>query len=221
MKRFLTLLFTAIISIIGINCYAQGEDDFKVILSLKDGSVINGYIRTSLMGGAMKVGISETPKGSYYLYETKDIESLVYPALKEGQKEVRYVPSRALKKVATLISKSKEYKAEVLLRPVYKGEKVTGYVLPCVASTTISATMTYYTNTYQYLYKIEGEEVAVPYWFADTGIVAGLKAALKLLFKDFPEIIEMVDNGQIDRKEFIEHPEMMMPILNDVLVNRK
>lgn len=222
MKKILFLLAAIFALMWGaqLPANANGDDDFKVILTLKDGKVINGYIRTSLMGGAMKVGVSETPKGSYYEYETKDIASLVYPALKEDQEEIRYVPCRAIKKVPNLISKRKEYKAPVLLRQIYEGEKIIGYVLPCVDATT-NATTTYYTNTYQYLYRVKGEEVAEPYWFASNGTVVGLKAAMKLVFKDYPEIIELFDNGQIDRKEFIEHPEIMMPILNDVLVNRK
>lgn len=222
MKRILFLIaaaFTLFCSV-QFSVNAKGDDDYKVILTLKDGKVINGYIRTSLMDGAMKVGVSETPKGAYCEYETKDIISLVYPALTEDQEEILYVPCRAIKKVPNLISRRKEYKAPVLLRKIYEGEKLIGYVMPCVDATT-NATTTYYRNTYKYLYRVKGEEVAQPYWFASDGIVVGLKSAMKFIFKDYPEIIEMFENGKIGRKEFLEHPEMIMPILNDVLVNRK
>ena len=50
-------------------------DDYKVILTLNDGTVIEGFLKGDIMGDKIKV--SEKFKGNSKKYATTDIKSLV------------------------------------------------------------------------------------------------------------------------------------------------
>ena len=222
MKNFTVVPLIAAVFMLfaGMPASAGNNDAYKVVLNLKDGRVIEGYIRTSLMDGKDRVGISAIPNGSYDTWTTSEIISLVYPPTETDTTTVIYVPSRATKRAPTVFGTGPEYRNPVLMRLIYEGKNVDGYVIPCLEQN-ITPSVNYISNTYRYYYKVKGEDVAKAYWFDASGVTTGVKAALKLCFKEFPGMVELIEDNQIPRDEFLKNPEIMVFILDDVLETEK
>lgn len=223
--HFIAMTLVALILLPGTRSFAKNgrkkdrDEAYRIVLTLKDGSLVNGYIRTSLMDGKSSVGVSETPKGSFKEYQAADVQSLVYPATQEDPDEVVYVPEKALKNTPNLLNKKgKEFKKPVFLRLIFEGKTITGYILPVVLSTTNATTTTYY-NSAQYYYKVKGEEIARPYWLDQKGITIGGKKALKFYFKGHPAVVDYFDSEEFDYKEFNQHPETLLPVLDERLTD--
>lgn len=212
MKRFVFLLTVTLLGIVTVVA-GKKDESYKVIVTLKNGTVINGYIRSSLMDGAMKVSVSETPNGKSTTYPSADIKTLVYPPNDQDQSTITYVPSRAKKSVASLWGKGKEFKAPVMLRIIYEGKNITGYTLTCIDATA-TRNRVVYRNAYKYYFKKKGEEVAIPYYYDIGGITIGLKSSLKKVFADYPGVIKAIEQDDSAVKDVKSDPATMLPFID-------
>lgn len=85
-----TLLLLLSVILLGVNMTFAGSDYPKAMLTLSDGTVINGYLRENIHHVYHKVPISETVDGKKINYKTKDIQSLVV-TMPDGTAET-YIP---------------------------------------------------------------------------------------------------------------------------------
>ena len=90
----------------------------KAVLTLKDGTVLNGYLQNDIHFMKKYIYFSETQNGKDVKYKIVDIKSLeVDNALQDGKKR-------------TFILIDEDPKYQYLATVVYKGKHVTGYMQP-------------------------------------------------------------------------------------------
>ena len=65
-------------------------DDYRVILTLNDGTVIEGFLKGDIMGDKIKV--SEKFNGKSKTYATTDINTLVVPPSESDPTELTFLP---------------------------------------------------------------------------------------------------------------------------------
>ena len=187
-------------------------DDYKVILTLNDGTVINGFLKGDIMSDKIKV--SEKFKGKGKRYATTDIKSLVFPPTESDQQELTFVPVMVYDFCELT---GKKPKSPRLLMKVYETERMIGYISPA-EDFSFTPTMMSYWNSTKYYYYVKGEKRAYAYWkIIVHAKVIGLKKMLKNRFKRFPFVQDYIDSKAFDSKEFFNHPEILMPVVDDAL----
>jgi hypothetical protein len=189
-------------------------DDYKVILTLNDGTVINGFLKGDIMGDKIKV--SETFKGKGKKYSTTDIKSLVFPPTESDEHELTFVPVMVHDNFELL---NKNPKNPRLLMKVYETDRMIGYISPA-EDFTFSPNMMSYWNSMKYYYHVKGEKRAYTYWkvFVNSKVI-GLRTMLKKCFKRFPSVKDFIDSKAFDSKEFFNSPEILMPVVDEALLS--
>lgn len=66
-----------------------------------------------------------------------------------------------------------------------------------------------------------GEGIAKPYWRDVQGIIPNEKGIIKKFLRDFPEIGEMLDRGELKPKGFRDNPAIVLPLMDKFLEQRK
>lgn len=187
-------------------------DDYKVILTLNDGTVINGFLKGDLMGDKIKV--SETFKGKGKKYSTPDIKSLVFPPTESDERELTFVPVM-IHDNHELVNRNP--KTPRLLMKVYETERMIGYVAPAEDFSFTPTMMTYW-NSLKYFYHVKGEQRAYSYWKVVVNAkVIGLKKMLKKCFKRFPHVQDYIESKAFKSKEFFDTPEILMPVVDEAI----
>lgn len=202
----------------------KNPEDHHAFVTLSDGKIIEGYISTSLVNylkpNVSKIDISEEFEGESKKYSSEEIVSITYPPTEKDTTTVIYESVKAMKRMPNLWNKNpKPYKEPIFLRMVYEGKHVKGYAMP-VFDATYGRTMSSYNYTWRYFYKTEGNEIAVAYWDDVNGIIPGMKKLMKFLFRDFPEIKEMIDEGTLKPKDFRDNCLIILPIIDEILEQR-
>lgn len=211
LKYLLTILLIALVA--GQTIYAKDNpDDYKVVLTLHDGTIVNGFLSGNIMGDKIKV--SETFKGKTQKYKTADIESLVFPATENDDSEVVFTPMMVHDPCEIV---GRNPKSPRLLMKIYETDKMIGYVSPA-EDFTFTPTLHTMWGTMKYYYYIKGEKRAHAYWkIIINSKVIGLRKMLKGRLDRFPLVKEYLDHGNFDSKEFFDHPEVLMPVINEAI----
>ena len=187
-------------------------DDYKVILTLNDGTIIEGFLKGDIMGDKIKV--SETFRGKGKKYSTTDIKTLVFPPTESDERELTFVPVMVHDNHELV---GKNPKSPRLLMKVYETDRMIGYISPA-EDFTFSPTMISYWNSMKYYYQVKGEERAYTYWkvFVNAKII-GLKSMIKKCFNRFPYVKDYIDSESFDGKAFKKNPEILMPIIDEAI----
>ena len=191
-----------------------GQTD-KAVLTLNDGTVIEGYNRLTLDFGAV-VGISETTNGSFKTYYSKDIKSLdLYPRTGDA---IHYETTLATRfNSAFAGGRVSIHSIPLILQVVFEGENVTGYVLDMDTNDEENT----YKRTYYYYYKVKDAEFAEIYWEKDSNMLLqsgpGMKKQLKKEFSAWPEVVNWIDSKEYKPKAFTKNPLIVLEILDTVL----
>ncbi|MDE6297156.1 MAG: hypothetical protein K2L89_04855 [Muribaculaceae bacterium] len=202
----------------------KNPDDYHAIIEMSDGTIFEGYVMTSLKNyfnpKVTKVGISKEFEGETKKYSSDEIKSITYPPIESDTTTVIYHSVKAKKQLPNLLNKNpKPYKEPVFLRLVYEGKHVKGYALP-LFDAVHGGTMSVYNYTWRYFYKTDDSDVAVAYWDDIGGIFPALKKFMKLLFREFPEIQKMIDNGTLKPGEFRDNCLIVLPIIDEIIEQR-
>ncbi len=222
MKKFVCLF---ILLLSGAMVFAQNGDG-RVVLTLKDGTVINGYLRTALMPDKRTVGIGEAPKGKYMKYANSDIESLVLPASAENPEALTFIPVKD-----RFAERKKPNKEPSLMVKTFEGKHVTGYRFPTISDFTVSGgypggaqvTTTRITGIWGFSCRVEGEEAAVSYWYNSPEggrILVNPDAYLKQLgkrFDKYPELIDALRKENLDKAAIRQRPEAVLEVLDRII----
>ena len=196
----------------------KDPDDYRVILTLKDGSKVDGFINTALKNyfrpRISEISVSSEFGGAEQKYTSDELVSIVFPPNEKDTTTVVYHSVMAQSKLPNYLSKNpKPYKKPIFLRLVYDGGNVKGYAMP-LFDRTFAQTMTILHYTWRYFYKTEDSSMAKAYWDDTDDIIPGMKKVMKLYFREFPELQEMVEKDQITPKEFRDNPTLVLPIMN-------
>ena len=194
----------------------------KAVLTLKDGTVLKGYLQNDIHFMKKNIYFSETQNGKDVKYKIVDIKSLVVDnALQDGMKR-------------TFILNEDDPKFPFMATEVYKGKHVTGYMEPYAFDNTttsrsfggIMSSNTSYLGCRAYHYTVDGGKL-VYYWnlFESEKINAKREkySQKKLLnkiskkFKDYPAVIEEVEKRGLTAEQIHENPTILLEILDKSL----
>lgn len=218
-----TIIRTLLSVVLTASCvmYASAKDnpeDYHVILTLKDGSKVDGFITTALKNylrpRISEIGVSREYGGTPQKYTSEDVVSIVFPPNEKDTTTVVYHSVLAQSKMPNYFSKNpKPYKRPVFLRLIYDGDNVKGYAMPLL-DRTFAQTMTILHYTYRYFYKTEGSDMAKAYWDDTDGVIPSMKKVMKFYLREFPELQQMVEDGNLTPKAFRENPAVVLPIMD-------
>ena len=195
----------------------------KAVLTLKDGTVLNGYLQNDIHFMKKNIYFSETQDGKDVKYKIVDIKSLeVDNALQDGKKR-------------TFILIDEDPTFQYLATVIYKGKHVTGYMQPFAFENTITSRTftgipyvagTTYSGCRSYDYKVDGGKL-VYYWmlFEDKKINSKrekysqkkLLKKIKNKFKDYPAVAEEVEKRGLTAEQIHEDPTILLEILDKSL----
>lgn len=215
-----SLLFMALPTIADNN-----PDDYKITCTLTDGTVIEGYTSIPLTkvitSHLNEIDISDTYKGKARTYKSEEVKRIVYTSTLNDSLPLIYESVKAQKNVPSLFNKNpKPFKKHVFLRLIYEGKNVNGYITPTM-DYTVNKKTTIVNYVWRYYYLKKGDEIAKAYWLGIGGINIGMKAAMKLYFREFPKLVEMVDKKEIKTKHLRKNPEMVLPLMDKFYVPEK
>lgn len=204
----------------------QGE---HVIFTLKDGTVVDGYLVSDIQGTKIRIARNGlNPKS----YKVQDIVSLVFPnANGDTTAALYYVPVMVIDELAGDMRAKPR-----LLTKIYESDDLLGFTSPATDYKTYTTdsyvpsgdgkgpghwnTHVHYVpfTTRQYYYQVKGNGIALPYWLMSwSGSKWSIKHHIGKVFRHFPSIISTVNGNEFDSKEFFEHPEALLPILDQAL----
>lgn len=194
----------------------------KAVLTLNDGTVLNGYLQNDIHFMKKKISFSETENGKNVKYKIVDIKSLVVDnAMQDGKQR-------------TFILIDDDPKFPFLATEVFKGKHVTGYMEPYAFDNSISSrsftgiwtNIESYLNSRAYHYTVDGGK-HVYYWnlFESEKINAkrekySQKKLLKKIsekFKDYPAVADEVEKRGLTAEQIHENPTILLEILDKSL----
>ncbi|MDE6418635.1 MAG: hypothetical protein K2K49_05440 [Duncaniella sp.] len=200
-------------------------DGEPVTVIMADGTRMEGFTKTNLInhmrGPKSEIGISEEFKGKEKKYTSTEISELIFPPNENASTPAIYRPVLAQKYMPNAFSKNpKTFKKPVFLKCVYDGENVKGYARACTDSS-YTPSMTRVNYTWAYYYKVEGEDVAKYYWLDTKDLIFGMRKVLKFYFREFPELVQMIEDGTLDPNDFRDDPTIVLPMMDAILGQRK
>lgn len=216
MKMFIVMLLSVLT---GISAFAQEDKaaEYHVRVTKTDGTVFYGYNETRFSSYFVpyraKVSISEEFKGEPVSYTGQEVRRVEFTAAMDSAEPVIFeavIPQTTM----PYINRAPEpYKEPVFLRLVYEGENIKGYAMPYTDRTT-TAYHDITTYTWRYFYLPKDSDMAKTYWTDIRGAIIGLKSNMKFYFREFPELVKMVESGELTPKMFRENPAMVLPIMD-------
>lgn len=212
------LIASALTVLCALSANAKDPDDYHVIVTLKDGSKVDGFITTSLRNylrpRVSEVGVSSEFGGKSQKYTSDEVVSIVFPPNEKDTTTVVYHPIVAQSKLPNYLSKNpKPYKKPVFLRLVYDGENVKGYAMP-LFDRTFGDTITVFHFTWRYFYLTADGGTAKAYWDDTDGIIPGMKKVMKFYLREFPELQQMVDDDELTPEAFRKNPAIVLPMMD-------
>lgn len=218
MKKLLILILGVVTA---LSAFAKNEDnpeDYKVRVTKTDGTVLEGYNETNFKNyfrpKVTTISVSDEYKGTPVKYKSSEIKRLEFVSLKNDSLPLVFDAVKASLTMPNQFNKNpKPNKEPVMLRLIYEGENVTGYAMPCKDITNVPS-LTRIVYTWKYFYKTKDSDVAKAYWIDVDDIIPGMKKVMKFYFREFPELVKMVDEKEITPKEFRKNPAMILPIMD-------
>ena len=174
MKKLLFIIFLMVFSFaISANAKKPKEKVVwpKAVLTLNDGTVLNGYLRTDVHFMTVKdyVLFSETEEGKDVKYKNETIKSLAVENAFGNGKNATFIPIHLYWREANKILKS-----PTLVVENFKGKHVTGYLRPTVFDNTttsrsftgIITNSTSYLTFWDYYYMVDSDSTHNrSYWY--------------------------------------------------------
>lgn len=203
----------------------NNPDDYKVTCTLTDGTVIEGYTSIPLTkiitSQLYELDISDTYKGKARTYTSEEVKRIVYTSTLNDSLPLIYESVKAQRNMPNRLNKDpKPYKKPVFLQLIYEGKNIKGYKT-LTTDYTVNMSGTNVNYIFQYYYLKKGDEIAKSYWLGRKGLVLIMKKDIKLYFREFPKLVEMVDKKEIKTKHLRKNPEMVLPLMDKFYVPEK
>lgn len=203
----------------------NNPDDYKVTCTLTDGTVIEGYCSIAstarLISPVYDLKISDTYKGKARKYTSEEVKRIVYTSTLNDSLPLIYESVKAQKNMPNQFNKDpKPFNKPVFLQLIYEGKNVKGYKT-LTTDYTVNNNSTKVNYVFRYYYLKKGDEIAKSYWLGRKGLVLIMKKDIKLYFREFPKLVEMVDKKEIKTKHLRKNPEMVLPLMDKFYVPEK
>lgn len=216
MKKLLFIL-TALLATVEISA-KDSPESYHIKVIRTDGTSFEGYNNTLLSDylrpKVTEISVSTQFGGEPVQYTGNDVRRVIFTATQSDTVPKIFDAVKAQSKLPNLFSKNpKPYKQPVFLRLVYDGENVRGYAMPYTDHTMVPGRTTIL-YTWRYFYLTKDSDVAKAYWDDTDGVVPGMKKVMKFYFREFPEIVKMVDNGELTPEMFQKNPAMILPLMD-------
>ncbi len=218
--KSMSLILTVLAVLTTIPAFAKDDnpEDYHIRGILADGTEIEGYNETVFTNfmrpWVTEVKLADTYKGETKTYSSEELKAVWFTAVGKDSVPHIYESVKAQKSMPNLLNKKpKPYKKPVFLRLIYNGENVKGYVRP-VADYTHGRTMSVSTYTYMIYYLTKDSDVAVAFWCETGDIVPAMRKVMKFYLREFPELVEMVENKELTPNEFRDNPAIVLPLMN-------
>lgn len=207
--------------LIGYPAFAEDNPEaYKVKVTKADGTVFEGFNDTRfedcLKPKVTSVSISSEFKGPATKYSSDEVKRVEFLGATLDSIPLIFEAVKAQTKLPNLFSKNpKPYKEPVFLRLIYDGENVKGYAMPYTDHTfTHKPNIMTVHYTWRYFYFTKGSDVAKAYWDDTDGVVPNMKKVMKFYFREFPEIVKMVDNEELTAEIFRDNPAIVLPLMD-------
>ncbi len=219
MKRITPTLIVCMVGF--LTAFADKDpEDFKVIVYRADGTQFEGYNDTQfeqyLKPKVTSVYISSEFKGPAVKYSSDEVKRVEFIASTMDSIPMIFEAVKAQAKLPNLFSKNpKPYKEPVFLRLIYDGENVKGYAMPYTDHTfTHKPNIMTVHYTWRYFYLTKDSDVAKAYWDDTDGVVPNMNKVMKFYFREFPDIVKMIDNDELTPEMFRENPAIVLPLMD-------
>lgn len=203
----------------GICVFAQDDSkEYHVRVTKTDGTVFHGYNETRFSSYFVpyraQVKISPEFQAEPVSYTGHEVKRVEFTAAMDSEEPVIFEAVVPQAKMPNLADKDPDpYKEPVFLRLIYEGENIKGYAMPYTDRTSTGYhDITSY--TWRYFYLTKDSDVATAYWTEIYGAVIGMKKSMKFYFREFPELVKMVDDGELTPKMFRDNPAIVLPIMD-------
>lgn len=216
--RHYLLTIAALLAAFVASARDENPEDYHMRGIMADGTEIEGYNETLftnfMFPWVTEVKLSDTYKGEVRKYTLEELKAVWFTSCGEDSVPKIYHSVRAQKSMPNLFKKNpKPYKKPVFLRLVYNGENVKGYIRP-VADYTYTPSMSVSTYTYMIYYLTKDSDVAVAYWCETGDLVPSMRRVMKFYLREFPELVEMVDKGELKPSDFRDNPAIVLPLMD-------
>ncbi len=202
----------------------QAQDESVVLqVELNNGDVVEGALSTSghfkypfCQNESTEVTVLDKESGKKQTFASTDVKEVrVYN--EEDSTWVKWVPMIAQKIFPTPLRKTpKVLKSPIFFHPIYEGKHVSAYVRFSASSVNFAANMWSHNTWVFYYYKVHNEDIAMAYTCASDGnIEITVEGTLKRVFKDRPEMTEIVENTT--KAEMCEDPTSIIKKFDAVL----
>lgn len=196
----------------------DNPDDYHVRAYKVDGTTIEGYNATLysdyLRPKVTRIAICNEFGGTPTKYDGEEIKRVVFTKTINDSIPMVFDAVRAQTKLPNLFNKNpKPYKEKVFLRLVYDGENVKGYAMPYTDHTMVPGRRIIL-YTWRYFYFTKDGDVAKAYWDDTNGIVPNMKKVMKFYFREFPDLVKMVDDGTLTPEMFHANPAIVLPMMD-------
>ena len=196
----------------------------KAVLTLNDGTVINGYLRSDIHFMQERVLLSETEDGKEVKYKNETIVSLVVKT--DDGKDVKFEPIKLYWNEGKKILKT-----PVLAIPNFQGKHVKGYMYPAYydhTSTSISfsgimSMTSYNTEEWWAIYNVDTDSTRNRHYWVHAPTLKKqktLKTCLKDMdtdFKEYPQVRETVEKQGLTKEQIDKDPTILLEILDKSL----
>lgn len=177
----------------------------EVKLTLNNGNVVEGTTNSQFMlDGNNEIRVSVTKTGEKQDYNSTDVKSVEYYS-KNDKEWLTFIPLAAQKSLPSIWNKNpKPYKNPVFMLPLYNGKRASAYK-HIISTQTNTKALQINGSGCVYYFKVKGEDVARAFWMSSA---VGVKAMLKIVFKDFPEMKHVI--SELDTDQFYKDPAMLI-----------
>ena len=193
----------------------------NVTLTLNDGTVIDGFLRSDLHNAGGKVSVSVNPDGKKMSYKISEINSL--NVTDSDSENVMYIPIHIWDSYSKKVDKN-PYLATIC----FKGNHVTGYRMPAqyIRSSAAVPSSNFQSYSWKYeawffCYKTDDNDIIkIFYTYIPVKKAPNLKSIIKDArknFKEYPVVAENIENEGITAEEIIDNPCVMLEILDKSL----
>lgn len=196
----------------------ENPEDYHMRGILADGTEIEGYNEKGasnfMYEWSTDVKLADTFKGEAKKYTSEELKAVWFTSPGKDSVPKIYHSVKAQKSMPNLFNKKpKPYKKPVFLRLIYNGENVKGYIRP-VVDFTHTPSMSISTSTYMIYYLTKDSDVAVAYWCETGDIVPAMRKVMKFYLREFPELVEMVEKGELKPRDFRDNPAIVLPLID-------
>lgn len=191
---------------------AIGAAQKPIEVTLRSGEVVKGTSNGGfLFDHFHELRVKDEESGKKQDFTSQELTSV--KLYDEDSKEwITAVPLMAQRSMPSLLfKKPKPYRNPVFMIPIYEGKRVSAYK-HLISTMTVTQQYRIQGGSFMLYFLVKGEDVCRAYALNNS---IGAKAELRLVFKDFPEMANEIENMDVD--QFYDDPLAIIKRFDEVL----